>query len=124
MEINERKIKLLKPDRSQPGVYIFGNHFTDHMFEVDYDKFLGGWQKPNIKPYGPLKISTSATGLHYGISCFEGMSVVRNSRTSVPQAFRTNDIMTSFRNSTEHLDMPTFDIEELLKCLKQLVILD
>lgn len=58
----------------------FGDLFTDHMLVIDYNA-NDGWSKPKIMPYGPMKMAVSATSLHYGISCFEGMNVVKNSET-------------------------------------------
>jgi branched-chain amino acid aminotransferase len=51
------------------------------MLSIDYRKELGGWQKPEIIPYGPIRMDTSASCLHYGISAFEGISVVENPRS-------------------------------------------
>jgi branched-chain amino acid aminotransferase len=51
--------------------------FTDHMLSCDWTK-EHGWAAPQIVPYGPIKIETSATSLHYGISVHEGCNVVEN----------------------------------------------
>ena len=51
------------------------------MLSIDYKKEAGGWQKPEIVPYGPITMETSATALHYGISAHEGISVVENQKT-------------------------------------------
>ena len=75
-------------------------------------------------PYQPLKIDTTATSLHYGISAFEGISVVKNSETGHPQAFRAQTNLNSFLEASKHLDMPEFDTEELFNCLKHLVYID
>jgi len=50
---------------------------TDHMLSIDWTK-AGGWEVPKIVPYGPIKMETSATALHYGISVHEGISIVEN----------------------------------------------
>ena len=63
--------------------YSFGRLTTDHMLTMDYNA-NDGWGKPKIGEYGPLSIETTATSLHYGISCFEGISIVKNSRTGIP----------------------------------------
>jgi len=48
------------------------------MFTVDWS--VGeGWKTPLIRPYGPLAIPVSATSTHYGISCYEGFNVMKNS---------------------------------------------
>lgn len=93
------------------------------MFQADWD-INSGWGKPRIVPYEPLRIDTTATSLHYGISAFEGISVVKNAQTGKAQAFRTQNNLNSFLAASEHLDMPTFDTNELLGCLKKLVAVD
>jgi len=114
---------LQKPIVSAVNPYTFGKYFTDHMLSIDYsaDK---GWATPKIVPNMPFKIATTATSLHYGISAYEGISVVKNSVTGVPQGFRVNDSLKSFEESNEHVDMPKFSSPEFLKCIKQLVKLD
>lgn len=93
------------------------------MLSIDWTKD-GGWEKPEILPYGPIKMETSATALHYGISVHDGISVVENAETGKLQAFRADDHLSDFVNSSAHLDMPTFDQKELLGCIKSLVQLD
>jgi branched-chain amino acid aminotransferase len=83
------------------------------MFQVDWD-FNEGWGKPRIVPYEPLRIDPTATSLHYGISAYEGLSVVKNASTGKAQAFRAHNNLKSFLDASEHLDMPAFDTEELL----------
>ena len=117
----ESEVKLNKPEN--PSAYSFGKLFTDHMFQVDWD-FTTGWGKPRIDPYEPLKIDTTATSLHYGISAYEGISILRNAESGKTQAFRAQNNLKSFLDASEHLDMPAFDTNELLECLKRLVVLD
>ncbi len=66
-----------KPD-SLTNSYQFGKIFTDHMFQVDWNAYTGGWGRPMILPYGNIRLPTSATCFHYGISAYEGFSVVKN----------------------------------------------
>ena len=106
-----------------PSAYTFGKLFTDHMFQADWT--MGeGWSKPRIVPYEPLKIDPTSTSLHYGISAYEGISVVRNAKSGKSQAFRSSTNLKSFLASSEHLDLPSFSTDELLQCLKKLVALD
>lgn len=53
------------------------------MLQIDWDKETG-WNKPRITPYENLKIDTTATSLHYGISAYEGVSIVKNAKTGAP----------------------------------------
>lgn len=93
------------------------------MFQVDWDMSTG-WGKPRITPNEPIKIDTTATSLHYGISAFEGISIVKNRQTGAPQAFWAQNNLKSLVDSSDHLDLPKFDQNELLSCLKKLVLLD
>ena len=62
--------------------------------------------------------------LHYGISVHEGISIVENPRKGTLQAFRAQEHLDCFLQSSEHLDMPGFDTNELMGCIKQLVQVD
>ena len=117
-QIDVRKIKPVSAEE-----LVFGRHFTDHMLSIDWTKD-GGWEAPRIIPFGPVRMETSATALHYGISVHEGISVVENAKTGKLQAFRAKEHLEAFWDSSEHLDMPTFDMDELLECIKGLVQLD
>lgn len=121
LTVTKTEVPAVKPELA--SAYTFGKLFTDHMFQVDWD-LTSGWGKPRIVPYEPLRIDTTATSLHYGISAFEGISVVRNVKNGKAQAFRTQNNLNSLIAASEHLDMPTFDTNELLECLKRLVVID
>ena len=69
------KVGKIKP--ALENEFTFGRLFTDHMLSIDWD-IEKGWDKPRIIPYGPFKLDTSASSLHYGISVHEGISVVQN----------------------------------------------
>jgi len=101
---------------------VFGKTFSDHMFLVEWKKD-DGWGIPTIIPYGNLNIEPSAQVFHYGIECFEGMKAFKDSKGQV-RLFRPNDNMKRFFSSAERLALPTFDKNELLDCLKKLVIID
>ena len=93
------------------------------MFQVDWD-INNGWGAPRITPHEPIRIDPTATSLHYGISAFEGISIVKNARTGKPQAFWAQNNLRSFMEGSDHLDLPLFDTNELLECLKKLVNID
>ena len=114
-------VRKIKPTRAEE--LVFGRLFTDHMLSIDWTKD-GGWDAPKIMPYGPIKMETSATALHYGISVHEGISVMENGNSGKMQAFRAKEHLKAFVDSSEHLDMPLFDTDELHECIKELVTLD
>ena len=86
--VKEREVRKIMPKLNNEGT--FGKLFTDHMLSVQWTK-TGGWEAPEIIPYGPIKLATSATSLHYGISVFEGVSVVQNAKSDKLQAFRAKE---------------------------------
>jgi|TARA_B110000285_G_scaffold144214_1_gene161102 branched-chain amino acid aminotransferase len=75
LTIDQAEIRKIKPFTLNKVP--FGTMFTDHMLMCDWTK-EDGWAAPQIVPYGPIKIETSATSLHYGISVHEGCNVVEN----------------------------------------------
>lgn len=117
------RAKKLKEIPDDPKYFKFGQLFADHMLSIDWTK-QGGWEKPKIIPYGPIKIETSATVLHYGISAHEAITVCENNKTHKLQAFRVEDHLNQFYLSCDHLDMPTFDTKELADCLKHLSVIE
>jgi len=69
------KVELLEPSQLKPkpadlSKLVFGNHFTDYMFEVSWD-ISEGWSKPKISPVHELSIHPGAKSLHYGIEVSE-----------------------------------------------------
>ena len=83
IKIERRVDPMNKPD-PYACAYTFGKQFTDHMFMVDWSKEDGGWGRPLIREYGPMKVPTSSTCLHYGINAYEGFSVLMNEKTGEP----------------------------------------
>ena len=75
LTVTPRKTPKPKPGW---GEFLFGEHYTDHMLTVDWTK-ESGWAKPQIIENGPITVETSATSLHYGISCYESLPIVKNS---------------------------------------------
>uniref|UniRef100_A0A7S3IPF6 Uncharacterized protein n=1 Tax=Strombidium inclinatum TaxID=197538 RepID=A0A7S3IPF6_9SPIT len=52
------------------------------------------------------------------------MNILQNSETGKFQAFRPNHQLRQFLQSCNHIDMPLFDTNELLKCIQSLVQID
>ena len=95
----------VKPDQSSLG---FGQHFTDHMFVMDYaaDK---GWYNARIEPFGPLTLHPASTVFHYGAEIFEGMKAYRRPDGEV-QLFRPEENMKRLNNSAERLSLPQIPV--------------
>ena len=124
MIIEPRDCRLPKPSASRGDPYSFGKVFTDHMLSIDYCAEKGGWGVPKIQAYQDIPVAITASSLHYAISCYEGITVVENAKTGIPQAFRMEDNLNSFLASNDHIDMPLFDTKELGECIKELVSQD
>lgn len=54
----------IKP--AEPEKCLFGKHFTDHMFQVEWSR-SSGWGVPQIKPVQNLSIHPGTSCLHYAI---------------------------------------------------------
>ena len=108
-----------KPDDTQLG---FGNIFTDHMFNMDYNPDKG-WHDARIEPYAPLSLDPSTMFLHYGQGAFEGLKAYRTGSGDI-QLFRPMDNFRRMNRSCRLLCMPELDIEVALESLKQLLRLE
>ncbi|KAK4701709.1 branched-chain amino acid aminotransferase, partial [Phenoliferia sp. Uapishka_3] len=101
---------------------IFGKNFTDHMLMARWT-LNGGWEAPEIRPYGPLHLDPSATVLHYSSTLFEGMKAYKD-RNGVARLFRPDMNMKRLNKSAARLAFPTVDEEVLIELIKQLVAVD
>lgn len=118
MDIRITKAEKLKshPEGSALG---FGTHFTDYMFNMDYDP-ENGWHNPRIEPYGPMQMDPSTMVLHYGQAIFEGLKAYRTESGEI-QLFRPKDNLSRFNRSGNMLCMPEIDEELILKGLIELL---
>jgi branched-chain amino acid aminotransferase len=108
-----------KPDSSNLG---FGNVFTDHMFNMDYDEGKG-WYNPRIEPYAPLRMDPATMVLHYGQGIFEGLKAYRTADGKI-QLFRPRENFKRLNYSASKLCIPQFDEALVLDALKQLIKLE
>ncbi|TDI76199.1 MAG: branched-chain amino acid aminotransferase [Bacteroidetes bacterium] len=100
---------------------VFGNTFTDHMFECDYKN--GEWQNPTIRPYGPLNIYPSAKVFHYGQAVFEGMKAYKDDEGDV-FLFRPQENFIRINRSSRRMAIPEFPEDLFFGALHQLLTLD
>ena len=99
----------------------FGKYFTDHMLICDYAD--GGWEEPQIAPFGNFQLSPVALALHYGQTIFEGMKVFRMENEAV-NIFRPQKHYERLSLSAERLCMPVIPQEIFMEGLSRLVDLD
>lgn len=120
------KIKIQKADKSRIDQVdfdnlVFGNVFSDHMFECDYKD--GSWQSPTIRPYGPLTISPAAKVFHYGQAVFEGMKAFKDDDGRV-WLFRPDQNAKRINKSSARLAIPEFPEDIFFEALTTLVRMD
>lgn len=99
----------------------FGEIFTDHMFECDFEN--GEWQTPKIRPYQALSFMPSAKVFHYGQAVFEGMKAYKDENNDV-WLFRPDQNQERINKSAERLDMPAFPKEYFMEGLNTLLKMD
>lgn len=99
----------------------FGEIFTDHMFECDFEN--GEWKTPKIRPYQALTFDPSAKVFHYGQAVFEGMKAYKDDNDDI-WLFRPDQNQQRINISAERLDMPAFPKEYFFEGLSELLKLD
>ena len=121
MEISISRSQKLKakPDASKLG---FGNLFTDHMFNMDYDQ-KSGWHAPRIEPYALIPMDPATMFLHYGQGVFEGLKAYRTQSGQI-QLFRPCENIKRLNRSCRRLCIPEVDENFALEALKKLVALE
>lgn len=100
----------------------FGQYFTDHIFEMDYDP-QNGWHNAEIKPLHDLNIHPATTFIHYGQSIFEGMKTFKN-KNGDAVLFRGDNHISRLNNSARRICMPEVDVDFVLSALKDLIAIE
>jgi len=93
------------------------------MIKIFWHKSLGGWQKPEITPMENLVIHPAAKVLHYALELFEGMKAYRGVDGRI-RVFRPNMNMNRMNLSAKRSGLPTFEGDELIKCINRLISID
>ena len=100
----------------------FGEHFSDHMFIMNYDEGRG-WHDPRIVPYGDISLAPSAMVFHYAQEIFEGMKAYRSPKGEI-LLFRPTENISRMNSSADRMCIPNVPEDMFLEALKQLVSLD
>ena len=104
---------------ANPG---FGNHFTDHMFTVEWTPDAG-WHAARIEPYGPLSLDPATAVLHYAQETFEGMKAYRHDDDSI-WLFRPDKNGERMARSSQRLAFPELPVEDFVSAVAELVDVD
>lgn len=108
-----------KPDETQLG---FGRYFTDHMFQMRYDKGKG-WHSAEIVPYAPFMMDPASAVFHYAQECFEGMKAYRTPAGKV-QLFRPEKNAQRMNSTHKRLVIPEIAEEDFVEAVRALVEVD
>ena len=126
LEFSRLKIKRarLSDLKEKPPVsdLVFGKVFTDHMLTIDWDTEQG-WHAPQIGPFQNFSMHPGAKVLHYAQELFEGMKAYRGVDGKI-RMFRPMHNMARMNVTAARCCLPTFDGAELLRCIRELVLLD
>src|ERR1043165_2318391 len=112
---DERLAEILE----NPG---FGQHFTDHMFTVEWTPDAG-WHAARIEPDGPLTLDPATSVLHYAQEIFEGMKAYRHEDGSI-WAFRPEENAARMVRSSHRLALPVLEVEDFVEAVQALVTVD
>jgi branched-chain amino acid aminotransferase len=91
----------------------FGKYYTDHMVVCEWTE-AGGWQEPELKPYGPLTLDPATAVFHYGQEIFEGMKAYRQPDGGIA-LFRPEANARRFAKSANRLALPEMPEELFLE---------
>lgn len=115
--------RLSEAERAQilqdPG---FGNHFTDHMVSIVWEKDRG-WHDAEVIPYGPIPMDPASSVLHYGQEIFEGLKAYRRPDGSIV-AFRPEENARRLNESARRLALPELPEELFVSAIRELVNTD
>jgi len=100
----------------------FGEHFTDHMFTMDYDTEKG-WNNPRVVPYNEFNVFPAAMVLHYGQAIFEGIKAFRAQDGRI-LLFRAKDYLNRFNKSADALCIPNVDVDVVAAGLNKVIEID
>lgn len=98
-----------------------GRYTSDHMLVCDFTD--GGWQQPQIVPFGPFSLLPTSLVFHYGQAIFEGMKAFRTENDAI-HIFRPDKHYDRFAKTAERLCMPVLPADVFREGLRRLVELE
>lgn len=110
-----------KPTEMELATAPFSSILSDHMFVAEYRD--GSWNKGLIQSYGPIPLFPSISGLHYGISVFEGLKAYRSAEGR-PLLFRPSENALRLQRSAARSAMPAVPVWLFLEGVRELVRVD
>jgi len=113
-KLKEKREKVILP--AQLG---FGQIFTDHVFEMDFDE-TNGWHNPTIKATESHPMHPATMFIHYGQAVFEGLKAFKSEDGNVV-IFRPERHLQRLNNSSRKICIPDIDVDFVLSAMKELV---
>lgn len=126
--LQELEVTLKKADKDQlkekpPQDSLgFGQHFTDHMFLMKWNK-ENGWHDAEICPYQNFSLDPAAMVFHYGQAIFEGLKAYKGDDGQV-YLFRPEDNFERMNDSAVRMCMPRIPVDRVVKALKGMLYVD
>ena len=102
----------------------FGQIFTDHMLSMQFSGEAGGWQEPEIRPFGDLVLHPATMILHYGQQVFEGLKAFSGPNDEDIFLFRPDMNIDRFNRSCERLCIPAVDPKLFMNNMSRLIRMD
>lgn len=99
----------------------FGVYFSDHIYISEYKD--GKWNEGRIEPYGEIPFEPSLCTLHYGQTIFEGLKAFASVKGGI-NIFRPDMNAKRLNNSAKAVCIPSFNENQLVEGMKELVTLD
>ena len=96
----------------------FGTVFCDEFISVEY--LNGVWQRPVMRPIGPIPMHPASHVLHYASTCFEGFKAYRWDDGKA-RIYRLQDHVARMGKSAASLRLPIPDADLLAKMVVDLV---
>lgn len=116
-QLKKNKGKVILPENLG-----FGQIFTDHVFEMDFNEEKG-WHNPTIKALESLSHHPATMFIHYGQAVFEGLKAFKTKDNEVV-IFRPDRHFQRLNNSSRRLFIPEIDVEFAINALKELIWID
>ena len=108
-----------------PGVDLqnieFGRVYSDHLLRARYRG--GAWERPEIVPFGDLRLHPATAVFHYAQAIFEGMKA-HLTDDGDPVLFRPRENWLRMNRSARRMVMPEIPEETFLGGIRELVRLD
>lgn len=111
--------KKPKPASDELG---FGQHFTDHMFLMKWNR-EEGWHDAKICPHKNFQLDPAAMVFHYGQAIFEGLKAYRGKDDQI-FLFRPKDNFERMNTSALRMCMPRFPVDKVIKALRAMLYLE